>query len=76
MTPSDETKLDRVLDMLARMDERWKLSTQRLADHEDRLRKIEERPAGIRWRDIGAIVGSMSGVAIVLSVVLGAGGGH
>jgi hypothetical protein len=67
MTASEESKLDRALEMLVRMDEKLTLGARQLADHETRLRSLETRPT-IRWKDLGAIA---TGAAAISAVIIG-----
>lgn len=65
MSPTEESKLDRALEMLVRLDEKLTLGTAQLADHEKRLRRLEERP-GIRWRDLASIASAGAASAAVI----------
>lgn len=68
MSPSEETKLDRALEMLVRMDEKLSLGTVQLADHEKRLRSLENRPH-IKWRDLGAIATAAAAASAVILAI-------
>ena len=69
MTQSEESKLDRALEMLVRMDEKLTLGALQLADHESRLRQLETRP-GIKWRDIGAIIAAAAASSVIVATLM------
>lgn len=70
MSPGEESKLDRALEMLVRLDEKLTLGMVQLADHESRLRRLEERP-GIKWKDLASIASAGAASAAIVIALQG-----